>query len=85
MRDIAAAFAAGDFTKPFEVHAEQVPGTSVMIARRSTITYQASDRPRGAEVRILTADPTAVSAVHEFLAYQRDAHHAPAHESMPRP
>ncbi len=83
MRDIAMAFAAGDFTQPFQVHAEQVPGTAVMAARSARIAYQAIDRPRGAEVRIVTTDPTAVSAVHAFLAFQRGAHHAAGHEAMP--
>ena len=80
MHDIAAAFEAGDFTKPFQVHAQAVPGTAVMAARRSTISYLEVDRPRGAEVRIRTADPAAVAAVHEFLAFQRGAHHAGGHE-----
>jgi len=80
MRDIAASFQAGDFAKPFQVHAEAVPGTAVMAARRGAITYQELDRPRGAEVRIHTSDAAAVTAVHEFLAFQRRAHHAPGHE-----
>lgn len=80
MHDITDAFEAGDFTKPFQVHAEAVPGTSVMAARRSTIKYAEVDRPRGAEVRIRTTDPAAVAAVHEFLAFQRGAHHASGHE-----
>ena len=80
MRDIAVAFRAGDFTKPFAVHAEDVPGTAVMAARRAAITYTAGDRPRGAEVRIHTADSAAVAAVHAFLEFQRTAHHAAGHE-----
>jgi len=83
MCGIAASFANGDFTKPFHVHAEVVPGTDIMAARRSRITYQALDRPRGAEVRIRTTDPAAVAAVHDFLAFQRHAHHAPGHEHSP--
>lgn len=79
MRDIAAAFRAGDFTKPFEVHAQVVPGTAVMTARRSAISYDASDLPRGGEVRIRTTDPQAIAAVHDFLAFQRTAHHTMAH------
>src|SRR3989442_7387309 len=74
MRDITASFDVGDFTKPFEVHAEAVPGTAVMAARRSTIAYQEIDRPRGAEVRIRTTDSAAIAAVHGFLAFQRHAH-----------
>jgi hypothetical protein len=80
MRDIAAAFRAGDFTKPFQVHAQKVPGTAVMAERRARITYEALDRPRGAEVRIRTTDSAAVAAVHLFLAFQRTAHHASGHE-----
>ena len=81
MRDVADAFRAGDFAKPFQVHAGEVPGTSVMTARRATITYAAIDRPRGAEVRIRTTDSAAVAAIHAFLAFQRSAHHAAGHEA----
>src|SRR5947207_9828548 len=35
MRDIATAFRAGDFAKPFGVHAQVVPGSPVMAARRT--------------------------------------------------
>ncbi len=83
MRDIATAFRAGDFARPFEVHAQVVPGTSVMAARRTKITYEPSDRPLGAEVRMLTTDPAAVAAIHAFLAFQRTAHHVVRHEAMP--
>ena len=75
MREIEAAFRAGDFTKPFEVHAQTVPGTSVMSARRAVISYEGVDRPRGGEVRITTGDPRAIAAIHEFLAFQRKEHH----------
>ncbi len=37
--------------------------------------------PRGAEVRVRSADPAAVTAIHEFLAFQRSAHHAARHEA----
>ena len=81
MRDIAAAFRAGDFTKPFDVHAQVVPGTAVMRARRAAIRYQALDRPRGGEVRITSRDSAAVAAIHQFLEFQRGAHHAAGHET----
>lgn len=80
MRDIAAAFRAGDFSKPFQVHAQQVPGTDVMAQRKAAITYEASDRPRGGEVRIRSTDPAAVAAIHQFLEFQRQQHHAAGHE-----
>jgi len=80
MREIAGAFARGDFAAPGLVHAQQVPGTKVMAARASTVTYEAMDRPRGAEVRITTHDPEALAAVHEFLAFQRADHRAAGRE-----
>ncbi len=82
MRQIAADFEAGDFSKPFAVHDEKVPGTDVMSARHGMIGYQEHDRPAGAEVRISSSDSTAIAAIHEFLAYQRNAHHAMGHEMM---
>jgi hypothetical protein len=82
MQTIAAAFQAGDFTKPFQVHAQVVPGTAVMAAHRRAIRYEAIDRPLGAEVRLRSADSTAIAAIHEFLAFQRGAHHAAGHEGM---
>jgi hypothetical protein len=82
MRQIAADFTAGDFSKPFAVHAMVVPGTKTMAERRDRITYEATDRPEGAEVRIRTADATAIAAVHEFLAFQRSDHRAAGHDPM---
>jgi hypothetical protein len=80
MREVADDFRAGDFAKPFAVHAVDVPGTDVMAARRGAITYRVVDRPRGAEVLIETRDSAAVRAVHAFLAFQRADHRAAGHE-----
>lgn len=79
LRAIAAAFATGDFRLPGFVHAREVPGTAVMAARREVIRYRADTLPRGGEVRIVTSDPEAIRAVHEFLAFQRADHRAGAH------
>jgi hypothetical protein len=75
MREIARAFAAGDFATPAMVHLTAVPGTDVMRARRSAITYEPADLPRGAALRIRSSDPVAVAAIHRFLAFQRREHH----------
>ena len=79
MADIAVRFAAGDFSLPGFVHAHQVPGTDVMAARRSAITYTVESLPRGGAVRVRSSDSLAVKAIHEFLAFQREDHHAAAH------
>lgn len=76
LRSIARAFATGDFSTPAFVHLMQVPGTDVMAARRSRITYAERDLPGGGEVRITTDDSAALAAIHRFMAYQRQEHHA---------
>ena len=75
----ARRFAAGDFRLPGFVHARAVPGTEIMAARRAAIAYAVDTLPRGAALRIRTADSTAIRAIHEFLAFQRHDHHAGAH------
>ena len=79
MQDIARRFASGDFGLPGVVHDREVPGTDVMTARREAISYTAVDRPRGGELRIVSEDSVAVTAIHQFLAFQRMDHHAASH------
>ena len=76
LRTIADAFSRGDFATPAFVHAEQVPGTEVMAARRAHIRYLYRDLPRGGEVRMVTEDAEALRAIHAFMAYQRSDHRA---------
>jgi hypothetical protein len=77
LRGIARAFAAGDFRTPGFVHAGEVPGTAVMAAKRANLEYRFGPLPGGGEVRIRTEDPEARKAVHAFLGFQRQEHHAP--------
>ncbi|HLL85160.1 MAG TPA: hypothetical protein VK420_20995 [Longimicrobium sp.] len=79
LQGIAAAFARGDFATPAMVHVREVPGTSVMRARSAAIRYEYRALPRGGEVRITTADPEALRAIHAFLAFQRTDHRAGGH------
>jgi protein-S-isoprenylcysteine O-methyltransferase Ste14 len=74
LRHIARAFAAGDFQLPGFVHAQPVPGTAVMKARRGAIRYTMDTLPRGGMVRLESADSAAVRAIHQFMAFQRHDH-----------
>lgn len=76
LNEIAMAFRSGDFSAPAFVHMQQVPGTTVMAAKRALITYTYRDLPRGGELRIDTKDQEALKAIHEFLAFQRHDHRA---------
>ncbi|MDQ3136845.1 MAG: hypothetical protein M3Q93_04590 [Gemmatimonadota bacterium] len=75
LQQIARAFAAGDFGLPGLVHAQDVPGTTTMTARRQVIRYTMDTLPRGGMVRLHSSDAAAVRAIHEFLAFQRRDHH----------
>ena len=75
LRDIAQRFAAGDFSDPSFVHASaEVPGTRVMAERRTLIRFDVVELPRGGAVRLTTLDPQAITAIHEFLRFQRSDH-----------
>jgi hypothetical protein len=78
MRLIAAAFANGDFSLPGFVHDHEVPGTRVMTAQRADISYTVESLPRGGALRLQSSDSGAIAAIHEFLAFQRQDHHAGA-------
>ena len=74
---IARKFTAGDFRIPGFVHAGEVPGTRAMALHRRHITYRFEPLTGGGQVRILTRDPSAIQAIHRFLAFQRTEHRAP--------
>jgi len=82
---IVIAFSEGNFDIPGFVHGQEVPGTAVMAARRTAIGYAMDTLPRGGEVIIRSSDSTAVAAIHEFLMFQRHAHHAMAHDPATMP
>jgi hypothetical protein len=75
LREIAAGFASGDFTKPFMTHGEVLPGVKTMQARTHALTFTYEDRPDGGMVRINAADAKTRKAVHDFLRYQIREHH----------
>ena len=79
MADIATRFAGGDFTIPGAVHARVVPGTEVMADRAVHIRYTVDTLPRGGQVRVTTSDSASISAIHEFLEFQRMDHRAAGH------
>jgi hypothetical protein len=79
MRGIAAAFARGDFALPGFVHDREVPGTAVMAARRSRISYTADTLPGGGQLRLKTSDPSAIAAIHQFLSFQGQDHRSTSH------
>jgi hypothetical protein len=76
LEHISKAFAQGDFTDPHDVHAEIPPGVPEMKAHKDKITYQFESTPTGAKVIIITEDPKALKASHDYLRYQIREHKA---------
>jgi hypothetical protein len=80
LRAVADSFSTGSFSDPERVHAQEVPGTADLARLRDQIHYNVTDRAGGAELRITTTDAAAIAALRRFLAFQREDHHAAAHE-----
>ena len=75
MEHIAKLFSEGDFNAPMFIHGQTPPGVPTMQRLKDQITYRAEPTERGAEVRISTANPEVLEAVHQFLAFQIKDHH----------
>ncbi|MEW5915206.1 MAG: hypothetical protein AB1762_02320 [Gemmatimonadota bacterium] len=75
MQDVAKRFTAGDYSLSEMVHgAHDIPGVDSMRALSAAIRFTYRELPRGAEVRLTSADPRAVRAIHRFLSFQRLDH-----------
>jgi hypothetical protein len=72
---ISTMFAAGNFDTPMFIHDQVPPGVPVMKDLKAEITYTVERTSKGARVRIASANPAAVAAVHEFLKFQIADHH----------
>jgi hypothetical protein len=75
LEHIAKLFSEGDFNAPMFIHGQTPPGVPTMKRLKDQITYRAQPTGRGAEVRITTANPEALEAVHQFLMFQIRDHH----------
>lgn len=71
---IAKMFAAGNFSAPMLIHAQNPPGTAEMKRLRDAIQYKLETTEKGARIRITTKKPEALRAIHEFLRFQISDH-----------
>lgn len=71
---IAGMFAQGNFSLPMFIHDAVLPGIEVMERLKGKIAYTAENTAQGAQVRIATSNPEALTAVHEFLRFQIQDH-----------
>jgi len=72
---IAMMFGNGNFDAPMLVHdSKNVPGTKAMTEHKAAIRYQYVETANGGRVNVLTTDPAALAAVHQFLTFQIAEH-----------
>ncbi len=72
---IAMKFGEGNFDAPMLVHdSKNVPGAKGMTERKEAIRYQYVETAKGGRVNIVTSDPAALAAVHQFLKFQIAEH-----------
>lgn len=74
LRQVAAAFAAGDFGIPAAVHARQPPGVDGMRAAAGAVSYAFEELADGGRIAIRATTPIVVAAVHDFLRFQITDH-----------
>ena len=71
---IVKMFSAGNFNAPMLIHDQVPPGVPVMKEKKAAIRYTFEETKTGGRVVISTADPKAVSAIHDFLHFQISDH-----------
>ncbi len=74
VRDIQYEFSQGNFTKPFYIHAQVVPGTDIMTAKKDLIQYSIKDIEGGSVLVLSTNDTELLYAIQQFMNFQSSQH-----------
>ena len=74
VRDIQLEFSQGNFTKPFYIHSEIVPGTDIMAKKRSLIQYSIKNIEGGSILVLTTNDTELLNAIQQFMNFQSSQH-----------
>lgn len=74
INDIQKLFSEGNFTIPFFVHAQVVPGTDVMKNKKDLIDYSIVELKNGSSLILTTYDKEVVDAISQFMKFQTAEH-----------
>ena len=74
VKDIQYEFSHGNFTKPFYIHAQIVPGTDVMTEKKNLINYSIKDIDGGSVLILVTNDTELLNAIQQFMNFQSSQH-----------
>jgi len=74
VKEIQYEFSQGNFTKPFYIHDQVVPGTDVMIAKKNLIQYSIENIDGGSILILTTNDTELLDAIQKFMNFQSSQH-----------
>ncbi len=73
-RDIQNEFAEGNFTKPFFIHAQNVPGIDIMNQKKELIEYRIDNMKNGSSLILISNDKELTKAINQFMKFQSGEH-----------
>jgi hypothetical protein len=73
--EIQKEFSEGNYTKPFFIHAQEVPGTSVMSEKKELIKYEVLQMKNGSTLLLTTHDKELIDGMNQFMEFQAREHH----------
>ncbi len=82
LREIAKAFAEGDFSSPMLTHSRVPPGVPDMQRLKGALSYSYVETDRGGKVLIVADSTEVLEAVHEFLRFQIEEHQTKDSETV---
>lgn len=73
--DIRKEFSEGNFTKPFFIHAQEVPGAEIMSEKKHLIKYSIQETNNGSSLLLSTNDQELIDAIRQFMEFQARQHY----------
>jgi hypothetical protein len=72
--EIQKDFSEGNFSKPFFIHAQEVPGTKIMAEKKDLINYSVQQIRNGYMLVLATSDRELIAAIKQFMVFQASQH-----------
>jgi hypothetical protein len=72
--EIQKEFSQGNFTRPFFIHAQEVPGTKVMFEKKDLIKYDKLEMNDGSKLILTTKDRQLIDGINQFMEFQASQH-----------
>lgn len=74
LQEEAVKFQQGDFTDPASIHGADMPGLATLQPSAERINVRYTPLPDGGQITFTTAEPTLITALHDWFAAQLSDH-----------